>query len=236
MDLNGCMSMSYYHLLGLILLLLLGVSAVNPDDYEDGQAFLKEIRLLAKQGVGDKAIQFLEEKSKLKDVVTLPSGLRYKVLKKGTGWRNGHPKLHTQCAAHYSTNHIDGTEIESTFRGEPAEFSPNEAILAWREAMQMMVEGDKWELYVSSNLAYQDKGMPPFVLPNSALIFTLELVKIKGKETKVAVRCNPKTLEDCDDEMIEYIDDVVKNIGWDRDALALELEKLAKTQGECHSA
>ena len=59
-------------------------------------------------------IQFLEEKSKLKDVVTLPSGLRYKVLKKGTGWRNGHPKVHTQCAAHYSTNHIDGTEIEST--------------------------------------------------------------------------------------------------------------------------
>ena len=100
----------------------------------------------------------------------------------------------------------------------------------------MMVEGDKWELYVPSNLAYQDKGMSPFVLPNSALIFTLELVKIKGKETKVAVRCNPKTLEDCDDEMIEYIYDVVKNIGWDRDALALELEKLAKTQGECHSA
>lgn len=67
-------------------------------------------------------------------------------------------------------------------RGQPTTFAPNQVIKGWTEAMQLMVEGDKWEMYIPSDLAYGDRGMPPRIPGGDALIFTMEIVKIKGKK------------------------------------------------------
>ena len=91
---------------------------------------------------GDK---FLAE-NKLKDgVITLPSGLQYKVLEEGAGLE--HPLVSTPCACHYAGRLIDGTEFDSSYkRGRPSTFAPNQVIKGWTEAMQLMVQGDKWEM------------------------------------------------------------------------------------------
>jgi len=67
-------------------------------------------------------------------------------------------------------------------RGKPTTFAPNQVIKGWTEAMQMMVEGDKWEMYIPSDLAYGDRGRPPQIPGGDALIFTMEIIKIKGKK------------------------------------------------------
>lgn len=111
-------------------------------------------------------------KNKLKEgVVELPSGLQYKVLKKGSGVF--HPTADSPCDCHYAgaltvtSRHllcllfltftgtlIDGTEFDSSYkRGQPTTFAPNQVIKGWTEAMQLMVEGDKWEMYIPSELA-----------------------------------------------------------------------------------
>ena len=88
---------------------------------------------------------FLAE-NKLKDgVITLPSGLQYKVLEEGAGLE--HPLVSTPCACHYAGRLIDGTEFDSSYkRGTPTTFAPNQVIKGWTEAMQLMVQGDKWEM------------------------------------------------------------------------------------------
>lgn len=100
--------------------------------------------------------KYLQEKSKEAGVVTLPSGLRYKVLEKGSG--AFHPTVSSPCLCHYAGTLIDGTEFDSSYgRGEPTTFAPNQVIKGWTEAMQFMVEGDKLELYIPSDLAYGDR-------------------------------------------------------------------------------
>jgi len=128
---------------------------------------------------------YLETKSAKSDVVTLPSGLLYKVLKNGKG--AFHPTVDSPCSCHYAGTLIDRTEFDSSYtRGEPTTFAPNQVIKGWTEAMQLMVEGDKWELYIPSDLAYGQRGRPPKIPADSALVFTLEMIKIKGGKTAVA--------------------------------------------------
>eukprot|EP00579_Thalassiosira_antarctica_P000774 CAMPEP_0201867308 /NCGR_PEP_ID=MMETSP0902-20130614/1582_1 /ASSEMBLY_ACC=CAM_ASM_000551 /TAXON_ID=420261 /ORGANISM="Thalassiosira antarctica, Strain CCMP982" /LENGTH=233 /DNA_ID=CAMNT_0048392443 /DNA_START=46 /DNA_END=747 /DNA_ORIENTATION=- len=130
--------------------------------------------------------KYLEEKSTEADVVTLPSGLRYKVLENGNG--AFHPTVSSPCVCHYAGTFIDGTEFDSSYsRGSPSTFAPNQVIGGWTQAMQLMVEGDKWELYIPSDLAYGDRGRPPQIPSRSALVFTLEMVKIKGEKVVATV-------------------------------------------------
>ena len=72
----------------------------------------------------------------------------------------------------------------SARRGTPTTFAPNQVISGWTEAMQMMVEGDKWEMYIPSDLAYGDRGRPPKIQGGDALIFTMEILKNKGNKVK----------------------------------------------------
>mmetsp|Transcript_91713 Transcript_91713/g.230469 ORF Transcript_91713/g.230469 Transcript_91713/m.230469 type:complete len:157 (+) Transcript_91713:97-567(+) len=141
----------------LALLLLLGAAtATNPE----GQ-------------------KFLEEKAKEEGVVTLPSGLLYKVLKKGEG--KHHPTKDSPCDCHYRGTLIDGTEFDSSYkRGKPTTFAPKQVIKGWTEAMQLMVEGDKWEMYIPSDLAYGDRGAGGKIPGGAALVFEMEIIKIKG--------------------------------------------------------
>lgn len=93
--------------------------------------------------------------------------------------------------------------------------------------MQLMVEGDKWELYIPSDMAYGDRGSPPKIPGDSALVFTIEMIEIQGEKV-IAMKCNPNTLEDCDDRMKTYISKTVTKYGGDRDELEEEIERLMK--------
>merc|ERR1719277_2227656 len=130
-------------------------------------------------GTNAEGQKFLEEKAKEEGVVTLPSGLLYKVLKKGEG--KHHPTKDSPCDCHYAGTLIDGTEFDSSYkRGKPTTFAPKQVIKGWTEAMQLMVEGDKWEMYIPSELAYGDRGAGGKIPGGACLIFIMEIVKIKG--------------------------------------------------------
>ena len=112
--------------------------------------------------------------------VVLPSGLQYKVLTAGP--RPGlSPLVSTPTQCHYAGTTIEGVEFDSSYkRGQPSTFAPNQVIAGWTEAMQLMVEGDKWALAVPSEIAYGDRQRGPHITPGSVLLFTIELVKVMG--------------------------------------------------------
>lgn len=122
--------------------------------------------------------EFLANNKKKKGVKTLPSGLQYKVITEGKGKS---PKATDQVTVNYRGTLIDGTEFDSSYkRGEPATFAVNGVIKGWTEALQLMKEGSKWELFIPANLAYAERGAPG-IPPNSTLIFEVELIKIGAK-------------------------------------------------------
>ncbi len=119
------------------------------------------------------------EANKAKDgVITLDSGLQYKVLKKGTGKVS--PKPTDKVTTHYHGTLINGTVFDSSYdRGEPVSFPVNGVIKGWTEALQKMVIGDKWQLVIPSHLAYGERGAPPSIGPGATLVFDVELLEIK---------------------------------------------------------
>merc|ERR1712187_906474 len=124
-------------------------------------------------------LAFLEENKSKPGVVELPSGLQYKVIVAGDG--DSHPTVSAPCECHYEGTLLDGSEFDSSYkRGEPTTFAPNQVIKGWTEAMQLMVQGDKWEMYIPYNLAYGEDGKPPKIPAAACLIFIMEIVKIKG--------------------------------------------------------
>ena len=123
--------------------------------------------------------KFLEENAKKDSVVTLPSGLQYQVLVKGEGEV---PQATDRVKVNYEGRLIDGTVFDASARhgGEPAEFTPQQVIAGWTEALTMMPVGSKWRLFIPYNLAYgeRDQGQ---IKPYSTLIFDVELVEIVKK-------------------------------------------------------
>jgi FKBP-type peptidyl-prolyl cis-trans isomerase FklB len=124
---------------------------------------------------------FLAENKKKEGVKTLPSGLQYKVIKAGTGKK---PKSTDTVTAHYRGTLINGTEFDSSYkRGQPATFPVSGGMIpGWTEALQLMEEGAKWQLFIPSNLAYGEKGAGRDIGPNATLIFEIELVSIQEKK------------------------------------------------------
>ncbi len=120
---------------------------------------------------------FLEENKKKEGVKTLPSGLQYKVIAEGTGKT---PKATDTVTVTYRGTLIDGTEFDSSYkRGQPATFPVNGVIAGWTEALQLMKEGAKWQLFIPSALAYGERGAGGVVGPNATLIFDVELISVK---------------------------------------------------------
>jgi FKBP-type peptidyl-prolyl cis-trans isomerase FklB len=120
--------------------------------------------------------KFLAENKKKEGVVTLPSGLQYKVIKSGTGKT---PKATDTVLAHYTGTLINGTKFDSSVdRGEPTQFPVNGVIKGWTEALQLMKEGDKWNLFSPSDLAYGPRGVNQLIGPNTTLVFEVELIKV----------------------------------------------------------
>jgi FKBP-type peptidyl-prolyl cis-trans isomerase FklB len=119
---------------------------------------------------------FLAENKKKEGVVTLPSGLQYKVVKQGAG---AIPKASDTVVTHYRGTLIDGTEFDSSYkRNEPAKFPVNGVIKGWTEALQLMKAGSKWQLFIPSALAYGEQGAGGDIPPNATLLFDIELIEV----------------------------------------------------------
>jgi len=131
------------------------------ENKKEGEAFLTANR--AKEGV-----------------VTLPSGLEYKILKAGTGPK---PAASDTVVCNYQGKLIDGREFDSSYkRGEPATFAVARVIRGWTEALQLMPVGSKWQLFIPPDLAYGEQGSPDGSIgPGSTLIFEVELMSIQEK-------------------------------------------------------
>jgi FKBP-type peptidyl-prolyl cis-trans isomerase len=117
-------------------------------------------------------------------IVTLPSGLEYKILKQGTGPK---PTANDTVVCNYKGTLINGTEFDSSYkRGQPATFPVSGVIKGWTEALQLMPVGSKWQLFIPSDLAYGDRGAGPDIGPDSTLIFEVELMSIEDKSKEKA--------------------------------------------------
>ena len=120
--------------------------------------------------------QWLAENKKKEGVITLPSGLQYKILTKGEG---PVPTANQKVKVNYEGHLIDGTEFDSSYkRNQPSSFRCNQVIKGWTEALCKMPVGSKWELYIPYDLAYGDRDTGK-IKPYSTLIFTVELLEIE---------------------------------------------------------
>ena len=124
--------------------------------------------------------KFLEGKGAEEGVHKLKSGMYFKILTKGSGDKS--PNANDDCDVHYAGTLTSGKKFDSSYdRGQPASFKPTQVIKGWTEALQLMKEGDKWEVYIPYNLAYGASGRPPTIPAYATLVFTMELIKVKGK-------------------------------------------------------
>lgn len=120
--------------------------------------------------------EFLSKNKSAEGVVTLASGLQYKVLNEGSGKK---PTANDSVKCHYEGRLINGNVFDSSIkRGEPAEFPVSGVIKGWVEALQLMNVGSKWQLYIPSDLAYGPNGAGGSIGPNETLIFDVELLEI----------------------------------------------------------
>jgi FKBP-type peptidyl-prolyl cis-trans isomerase FklB len=122
---------------------------------------------------------FLAENKTKQGVVTLPSGLEYKVLKMGEGKK---PTVNDTVVCNYRGTLINGTEFDSSYkRNQPATFPVKGVIKGWTEALQLMPVGSKWQLFIPSDLAYGANGAGNLIGPNATLIFEVELLSIQDQ-------------------------------------------------------
>lgn len=120
---------------------------------------------------------FLTENATKENVVTLPSGLQYLVLKMGEGEK---PSLHHTVTCHYHGTIINGTIFDSSVqRGTPASFPLNAVIKGWVEGLQLMPVGSKWRFFIPPHLGYGERQAGSVIGPNSTLIFDVELISFR---------------------------------------------------------
>jgi FKBP-type peptidyl-prolyl cis-trans isomerase len=130
-------------------------------------------------------LEFLIANKEKEGIVTLPSGLQYKVLTEGTGPK---PAATDTVVCNYRGTLINGTEFDSSYkRGQPLSIQVNGVIKGWTEALQLMPVGSKWQLFIPSDLGYGDRGSGPNIGPGATLIFEVELLSIQGKDKLEAV-------------------------------------------------
>jgi FKBP-type peptidyl-prolyl cis-trans isomerase FklB len=121
--------------------------------------------------------KFLAENKTKEGVKTTPSGLQYKVIKSGSG---ATPGPTDEVTAHYKGTLLDGKVFDSSYdRGQPIHLRADKVIKGWSEAMQMMKVGDKWQLFIPSELAYGEGGAGSTIGPNAVLVFDVELLDVK---------------------------------------------------------
>lgn len=125
------------------------------------------------KGTNAEGLAFLAENATKPGVISLPSGLQYKIMKTGKQKESLSPKVDSSCDVHYVGTLINGTEFDKSKKPGakgPAQFAPNKVIQAWTIAMQLMGEGDKWQLFAPSELCYGDAGRGQFIGPGKRQI------------------------------------------------------------------
>ncbi|HEV2524016.1 MAG TPA: FKBP-type peptidyl-prolyl cis-trans isomerase [Gammaproteobacteria bacterium] len=133
---------------------------------------------------------FLTRNQKKPGVHALPSGLQYRVIQKGDD-KGAHPGPTDFVTVHYRGTLIDGTEFDSSYkRHAPASFAVNAVIPGWTEALQLMVPGAKWTIYVPAKLAYGTQAVGSLIKPNATLIFDIELLKVKHETDETPTDIN----------------------------------------------
>ena len=140
----------------------------------------QELAQVAGEANKKQGVAFLEANKTKEGVVTLPSGLQYKVLQEGTGPK---PAATDMVVCNYRGTLVDNTEFDSSYkRGQPATFPVTGVIKGWTEALQLMPVGSKWQLVVPPELGYGERGAPGGQIgPNATLIFEVELLSIQEK-------------------------------------------------------
>ena len=124
-----------------------------------------------------KSNKFMTENKTKKGIVSLPSGLQYRVIEDGTGKQVG---ATSEVTVHYRGSLSDGLEFDSSFaRGEPVKFKVNEVIKGWQESLSRMKVGDHWQIFVPPDMAYGERGQPPRIGPNQALVFDIKVIDSK---------------------------------------------------------
>ncbi|MGZ4867860.1 MAG: FKBP-type peptidyl-prolyl cis-trans isomerase [Candidatus Angelobacter sp.] len=132
---------------------------------------------------------FLTANKSKEGVVTLPSGMQYKILTAGTGPK---PTPSDKVTCNYRGTLINGKEFDSSYkRGEPASFPVNGVIKGWTEALQLMPVGSKWQLFIPPDMAYGDRGAGSDIGPGETLIFEVELLSIGDQKTPAGDQKNP---------------------------------------------
>ncbi|UTW64711.1 FKBP-type peptidyl-prolyl cis-trans isomerase [bacterium SCSIO 12741] len=174
-----------------------GIDSLNPDffaaalkdvmagndttiSFDDANKIINEYFGKAMQRKAEEAkaegAAFLAENGKKEGVVTLPSGMQYRIITEGTGPK---PTAQNKVRTHYHGTLIDGTVFDSSVnRGTPAEFPVGGVIKGWQEALQLMPVGSKWELFIPYDLAYGERGAGQNIGPYTTLIFEVELLQI----------------------------------------------------------
>lgn len=153
------------------------------------RAALKEIERQRAEENLKASLAFLAANAEKEGIETLPSGLQYKELKPGEGKT---PTPASRVTVNYRGTLIDGTEFDSSFgRGKSSTFLVRRVIKGWREALQLMKEGAKWELYIPPDLAYGKQSPRNRIPPNSALIYEVELLSVEEARPRPSPRMMP---------------------------------------------
>jgi FKBP-type peptidyl-prolyl cis-trans isomerase len=150
----------------------------------DLQNQLRQKQMAAAKGLSEQNKKdgdaFLAENKGKEGVVTLPSGLQYKILKAGDGEK---PKPTDTVVCNYRGTLLNGKEFDSSYkRGQPATFPVSGVIKGWTEALQLMPVGSKWQLFIPPDMAYGDRGAGNDIAPGATLIFEVELISIQPKQ------------------------------------------------------
>jgi FKBP-type peptidyl-prolyl cis-trans isomerase len=171
--------------------------ALAPEEIQDAMvAFQREAQVKAAEKaklLGEKNQKegdaFLAANKTKEGVVTTPSGLQFKVLKRGAGKVS--PKATDTVTTHYRGTLIDGTEFDSSLGGEPVSFPVGGVIAGWTEALQLMRVGDKYQLFIPASLAYKERGAGGRIGPNATLVFEVELLGIEAAPANPNVQPKP---------------------------------------------
>jgi len=125
-----------------------------------------------------KSAKFLAENKAKKGIVTLPSGVQYRVIEEGTGTKR--PNSQSEITIHYRGSLASGLEFDSSFaRGEPVHFKVDSVVKGWQEVLPLMKAGDHWQIFVPPEMAFGERGQPPRIGPNEALVFEIKLINVK---------------------------------------------------------
>jgi FKBP-type peptidyl-prolyl cis-trans isomerase FklB len=174
---------------GKILLTDDQIKTVMTDLQNQVQQKREEKRLAEAETNKKDGAAFLAANATKEGVVTLPSGLQYKVMTAGTGPK---PSATDSVVCNYRGSLLDSTEFDSSYkRGQPVTLNVGGVIKGWTEALQLMPVGSKWQLFIPPDLAYGDRGQGP-IGPNSTLIFEVELLSIQPKTPPAAAPATPQ--------------------------------------------